>query len=163
MKSKMHDFLDEQPAPNIIADLLHHLMLAGLRYSVVAARQREIKMRELLALGYLRDDGGITPSDLSETLGITTASVTALIDRLARVGYVRRQSHPRDRRSVLVTLTEAGTREVRTLFDLLTSDVESALSGMAPAEQQAVGRFLQHITGCFEQRSRDTRVPRDRS
>jgi DNA-binding MarR family transcriptional regulator len=146
---------DETPIQRSVAGLLHNLVLANLRFTMVASRQRGVGMRELLALGYLRDEGDITPGDLRDSLGITTASVTALLDRLERVGYVHRERHPHDRRSVLVKLDAAGRKEVGSLFDLLTSDVADALAGMALTEQQAVGRFLVAITACFERRARE--------
>ncbi len=47
-------------------------------------------------------------TELADALGITTSSVTSLIDRMERSGLVKRQPHPRDRRRTVVQLTKYG-------------------------------------------------------
>ena len=51
-------------------------------------------------------------TELAEALGITTSSVTSLIDRMESAGLVRRQPHPRDRRRTVVQLTKYGTETI---------------------------------------------------
>ena len=50
------------------------------------------------------------PSEIAETGGLTSAGATDVIDRLEERRLVRRTSHPKDRRAVLVELTRAGAR-----------------------------------------------------
>lgn len=52
-----------------------------------------------------------SPKDVAAHLEITTASATALIDRLVAAGHLRREPHPRDRRSRVLVLTEHARRE----------------------------------------------------
>ncbi|MEY2515964.1 MAG: hypothetical protein QOJ89_3322, partial [bacterium] len=47
----------------------------------------------------------VSAGRLAEASGLTTAAVTAVIDRLEKAGYARRLSDPTDRRRVLVELT----------------------------------------------------------
>ena len=136
-----------------VARLLHEVTLAYHRFTAAASRQRGMGVTELRALGYLRDEGALTPGSLGERLAITGASVTALVDRLETGGYAHRVPHSHDRRSLLVELTPSGRLEVGTLFELLASDVNAAVEGMAPVEQDAVVRFLGAMIDCFEQRT----------
>lgn len=138
---------------NDVGVLLRDLTLAYRRYALFASRQRGAGATELLALGYLLDKGPLTAGDLGGHLGLTSASVTALLDRLDRAGYARRQPHPRDRRSLLVELTDSGRTEVESFFELLASDIETAQRGMNPVEQSAVARFLAAMTTCFAART----------
>ena len=48
--------------------------------------------------------GPITAGELARHVGITSGAVTGVIDRLERLGFVRRTSDPRDRRRVIVEL-----------------------------------------------------------
>jgi DNA-binding MarR family transcriptional regulator len=48
--------------------------------------------------------------ELSRRIGIETASSTAAIDQLERLGLIRRRRDSADRRRVIVTLTEAGRK-----------------------------------------------------
>jgi DNA-binding MarR family transcriptional regulator len=50
-------------------------------------------------------EGPVAAGRLAEASGLTTAAVTAVIDRLERAGYARRVGDPKDRRRVLVELT----------------------------------------------------------
>lgn len=50
-------------------------------------------------------EGPVAAGRLAEASGLTTAAVTAVIDRLERAGYARRIGDPKDRRRVLVELT----------------------------------------------------------
>lgn len=53
----------------------------------------------------LDQHGRMSAGELARHSGLTTGAVTAVIDRLERVGYVRRVADPADRRRVLVEIT----------------------------------------------------------
>src|SRR5690242_6113688 len=61
---------------------------------------------DLLTLRYLlkaeREGRIVQPAELARYLGISTASTSAIIDRLERSDHVRRAPHPTDRRSIVV-------------------------------------------------------------
>jgi DNA-binding MarR family transcriptional regulator len=62
-------------------------------------------------LAQLERAGGIlTMSDASRRMMVTNGAVTGLVDRLAEEGFVVREPHPTDRRTILVRLTEEGRR-----------------------------------------------------
>src|SRR5689334_19744767 len=53
----------------------------------------------------LHQHGRMSAGELAGHSGLTTGAVTAVIDRLEGMGYVRREADPADRRRVLVELT----------------------------------------------------------
>lgn len=53
-------------------------------------------------------DGRLKMGELASYLVFDASSLTRLIDRMAKIGYVERQSHPIDRRSVYACITEFG-------------------------------------------------------
>ncbi len=67
------------------------------------------------ALDLIDRAGTLAAGELARELGLTTGAVTALIDRLEKLGYVRRVPDPNDRRRVLLELT-ALTKEVTGLI-----------------------------------------------
>lgn len=64
-----------------------------------------------LVLGILKDAGSPCPPNyISERLIVSRATVTGILDTLAKRDLVRREPHPTDRRMVLVHLTRTGAR-----------------------------------------------------
>ena len=51
---------------------------------------------------------GVTASELKRMTGIGASGVTNLMNALERKGLIRREMNPSDRRSVLVTISDAG-------------------------------------------------------
>lgn len=106
--------------------------MRSYRAAEVAMRRRtqqamEMGENELLVLRFLaraRLRGSVvTPVTLSRYLGITSASTTALLDRLEKSGHLTRSPNPDDRRSVLVTSSEKSDAEIRhTLGDARSHD-----------------------------------------
>jgi DNA-binding MarR family transcriptional regulator len=56
----------------------------------------------LQCITILTSTGPITAGRLAEEMGLTTGSVTGVIDRMERAGYVRREKDPEDGRRVIV-------------------------------------------------------------
>lgn len=54
--------------------------------------------------------GPSTQQALATTLKVSPRNITGLVDALEAAGFVIRRSHPRDRRAILVTLTDQGSQ-----------------------------------------------------
>lgn len=64
--------------------------------------------------------------ELAEKMGITTGTLTVMVDRLEKNGLVVRQPHPTDRRSYVIVLTDLGREyfeEHHQMHCLLTSEI----------------------------------------
>ena len=73
----------------------------------------DVTLPQALALNAIRNgDGPITPSRLAHHLTQETQSVTGLIDRMERQGWVRRVRDLPDRRAIRLELTEAGAAKL---------------------------------------------------
>ena len=57
---------------------------------------------EWKCLGVLDLEGPAPAGRLAAASGFTTGAITGIVDRLERAGYVRREAHPTDRRSVVI-------------------------------------------------------------
>jgi DNA-binding MarR family transcriptional regulator len=119
-----------------VSRLARHLDIA--RRSAFAAHALE--SWEFDVLSALRRAGPpfqLTPGALLRATLVTSGTMTNRIDRLAESGLVFREPDPRDRRGVLVTLSERGREVVDAAFtDLL--DREQALLASLPAAQRRV-------------------------
>jgi DNA-binding MarR family transcriptional regulator len=76
-----------------------------------------INATDLNCLNILSFSGQMTAGELARATGLSTASITGVVDRLEEAGYVRRERDPRDRRRVVVRLVvEAALRDVASVF-----------------------------------------------
>ncbi|SRR6266508_2041022 len=70
-----------------------------------------INRTDLRCLDVLMQAGSATPGQLGTRLGLTTGSVTAMLDRLAKLGYLTRSADPKDRRKITVQPTSEALRK----------------------------------------------------
>ena len=85
--------------------------------SQAAADRIGINATDLNCLNILSFSGQMTAGELARATGLSTASITGVVDRLEEAGYVRRERDPRDRRRVVIRLMlEAALRDVASVF-----------------------------------------------
>ena len=82
---------------------------------------------ELIALLAVGRTGSATPKAVAEEVGLTSGSVTALLDRLEASGHIHRVPNPCDRRSVLLQTTPLGEAARLWVRDNLASAIRSAM------------------------------------
>lgn len=58
-----------------------------------------------------------TVRGLAAHLHISKPAITRAMDRLETLGWAKREPDPKDRRSVLITVTEDGRKQVRRMLD----------------------------------------------
>lgn len=101
---------------------------------------------DLIALRYLlkaqREGRVVLQRDLVRLLGVTSASVTALVDRLSKSGHVTREPHPNDRRAVIVVPTVDSDNEVRETLGGMHQRMIALVDGLDENELAAVAKFL---------------------
>lgn len=82
---------------------------------------------EALVLLRFSRSGALPLGKVGERLMVHPTSVTSIVDRLERQGYVRRRPNPHDGRGVLAEITEAGVNAV----ERATRDLMGARFGLA--------------------------------
>ncbi|APF35103.1 hypothetical protein CBF90_14260 [Microbacterium sp. AISO3] len=90
-------------------------------------------------------DIALTPSNITQELGISSASTTAMLDRLERSGYLRRQPHPSDRRKVFVTLGDRPVERLRQSGSDVQHRVEDVIAHMPPGSAAVLVDFLSRM------------------
>lgn len=90
--------------------------------------------------------GPLSAGEIGQHTGLTSASVTSLIDRLEEKGYVRRRRDPEDRRRVIVELDHEGTREIARMFETLPKSDDTFFDSFSEAELEVIYRYLVRST-----------------
>jgi DNA-binding MarR family transcriptional regulator len=88
-----------------LAAALHRYVEARSAALIDARRTLRVNELDARALLFIADRPGTRPGTLRDYLGITSAGVTTLIDRLVERGAVRRDIDPDDRRVNRITAT----------------------------------------------------------
>jgi DNA-binding MarR family transcriptional regulator len=89
----------------------------------------------------LRDRWPTMTALADETL-LRSATVTGIVDRLAKMGLVQRHRDPDDRRRILVELTETGRHLVEGVRLGRIARVQGTLSHLSPGDAQELLRLL---------------------
>ncbi|MDQ1083372.1 MULTISPECIES: MarR family winged helix-turn-helix transcriptional regulator [Microbacterium] len=127
------------------------------RAAEVAMRRRtrdsmSMGENELLVLRYLlrTPSRGVRPGELTKYLGLSTASTTAILDRLERSGHVTRAANPDDRRSIFIQVTPKADAEVRQTLGNMHDRMLAAVIDMTPEESAAVVAFLHRMSDAVD-------------
>jgi DNA-binding MarR family transcriptional regulator len=93
-------------------------------------------------IGLLSLNGPLTPGRLAEMSGLTTGTVTGVIDRLETGGFVRRERDPDDRRKVIVVPLADGIARLSEHYQEHGAHMESVLSSRDDDELRVIADFL---------------------
>ena len=113
------------------------------------AREPALSNEEGHLLAYLRTYAPAPIGELVRVFGIKQSTFTSMLDRLEQAGLIRREMNPRDRRSFLIHITDAGralaegTNEILERFE---SDVRARVNPRDVEGFQAVMRAIEEVT-----------------
>ncbi|MBI6628376.1 MarR family winged helix-turn-helix transcriptional regulator [Pontibaca salina] len=97
-----------------------------------------------------KPDIGTTPKTLSVQMGVTQATVTALVDRLVRHGMVTRVPSQTDRRQINVVITTTGLAAVERAPDALQSQYVAAFEALEDWEQAQLVSSLERVAAMLK-------------
>jgi DNA-binding MarR family transcriptional regulator len=87
----------------------------------------------------------MTASRLGRLLGLTSAGVTVLTQRLERAGRVSRRPHPTDKRCKLLETTPETIEQARAHYRDLIAEMDRVGRRLPDPERDTVGRFLEQL------------------
>ncbi|MFJ5063208.1 MarR family winged helix-turn-helix transcriptional regulator [Streptomyces nigra] len=132
--------------------LVHLLRAVTVEFDLLGAEfavRRGLHPTDVRALIHLLDaaraDIRATPGWLGEQLRLNSAGTTALVDRLERLGLVRRSRDTADRRRVLLEVEDKARQLGWAFFGPLIDEVVSAAEGLDEGELETVRRFLASV------------------
>ncbi len=139
---------EREPQPDGM-DLVHLLREVTVRLDLAGARfaarngLHPTDLRALIALlDAARAGEELTAGRLGARLGLNSAGTTALVDRLERLGHLRRVRDTRDRRRVLLAVDAQAIALGQSFFGPPIERVLGLLDAFDEGERAAVRRFL---------------------
>jgi DNA-binding HxlR family transcriptional regulator len=112
----------------------------------MSAERIGINATDLNCLNIVALTGHLTAGELAAQTGLTTASITAVLDRLEEGGFVRRVRDPHDRRRVIVELSAGpGLSKVGSTFGPVVNAWRAAAAGYSDDELRLLLAFQSQL------------------
>ena len=95
-----------------------------------------VSFSQYCLLSFLREQTQLTMTEIAQRMGHTTAAATGLVDRLEKLGHVRRNHGKDDRRKVIVQATASGAALVAEVRDDMVSNLLKMMVALNANEQK---------------------------
>jgi DNA-binding MarR family transcriptional regulator len=102
----------------------------------------DIRDGDLDCLDLINRLGPLGPSALARHAGLHPATMTGVLDRLERGGWIARERDPADRRGVLVSTRRERGAEILALYAGMNSSMDGLCSGYSEEELALIADFL---------------------
>lgn len=121
---------------------------AVVMFHEAIASRLGISAAEWKCLGFLEEQGPLTPGRLAELSGFTTGAITGIVDRLEGATYVRRERHATDRRSVIVHPVglDKVKKQVAPIFVSLGRALNALTAHYSEQELAAIDDYFERVT-----------------
>jgi len=107
----------------------------------------ELRDVDFDCLDVLNRNGPLSPGALARRAGLHPATMTGILDRLERGGWVVRERDPADRRAVSVRALPDRAGEVIRLFGGMSSAMDDLCAGYTDEQLEVIADFLEKTAG----------------
>lgn len=128
--------------------LVTHTATISRRTIAEALANAGARESHYLILAMLEEFGPASPAGLERDTRIHLSDILATLGTLQRKKYVKRTPAPLDRRSTIVTITPAGTRQLRSLDRLLSQAQADLFAALSAEERDQLVRLLTKTLTC---------------
>ena len=145
-------------------ELMREIIDVSDAFTLHLGRELAVNPTDLSAMAHLISSGPLGPTELARRLGLSTAAVTTVIDRLEGLGHATRERHPTDRRSVVVVPTPASVgRAMATLMPMITG-IDGVLDDFDDEQTAVITDYLDRVVRVYRaQLPADVVTPPQRS
>ena len=134
--------LDADPFVVALQGWLEVSMHRSVRPLICYARGHGLSMSQLGALFHIHRRGSSGVTDLGEHLGVTSAAVSQMLERLVQQGLILRSVDPSDRRVKQIVLTEKGLQVLQESMRTRQNWVYDLAEALSDSEKVAIEAAL---------------------
>lgn len=128
-----------------ITEILPVMLRSFARRQTGEFYKLRVTFPQFIIMEVLSRQGRSKMSDLARSIGVTTAAMTGITDRLVRDGCVARANDPEDRRVIRIDLTAKGAKIVREITDRRREAILGIFSKVSERDREDYLRVLTNI------------------
>ncbi len=139
---------------NINTDLFDRFMLVNrrIRQTGGPSKKRErvcspLAHREIILVILHQRETCMKQQEIADEIYVSKSTLSEMIDRLSRDGYLERADDPSDRRNTIVALTERGRQRAEAAMEEHAREVEFLFRPLSEPEKAELLRLLEKLSG----------------
>lgn len=137
--------LDLGMLPSLLGYHLRRAQVAVFQHFAATMGEAEITPGQFGVLLVIRNNSGLSQTQLGNALGIDRSTVVAVIDRLEARSLVVRAPSPTDRRSHALRLSEEGAQTLRKLEEMVRAHERHIARGLSREDQARLITLLDRL------------------
>ena len=98
----------------------------------------KVSYPQFFLLTYLASEDFLSMSSIAQNMGHSTAAATGMVDKLQEMGYLKRMSAAKDRRKIMVAITQEGRDLVARMRQNIVRDLAALMAGADPDARQTL-------------------------
>jgi DNA-binding MarR family transcriptional regulator len=120
--------------------------ISSVLFRNAIARKLGLNSTDGECLSLLSIKGVSTPTELARYTGLTSGSTTAMLDRLESAQFIQRKPNPKDRRGVLIEISEKWSEKAGPLVSGVQQAHADLIASYSDEELETIADFLTRFT-----------------
>ncbi|HEV2635008.1 MAG TPA: MarR family transcriptional regulator [Actinocrinis sp.] len=141
-----------------IAETKQHLRNLRIELALLNNRvgaRAELRITDLDSLDIIVRDGPLSPTALARRTGVHLATMTGILDRLEKGGWITRDRVETDRRAVLVSAAPERQRSLFELYGGMNDSLDAILDDYSDEQIDVISGFLGRCAEAGQAATRD--------
>ena len=93
----------------------------------------------------LYKNGKMTMKDIANSIHRTKPTVTVLVNKLEKLGYIKREASDEDNRSTNIVLTQKG-EDFKVIFEKISNELNKMLyKNLSPEESELIAKIMKMV------------------
>jgi DNA-binding MarR family transcriptional regulator len=136
---------------NVVKQALREVSLRLVLLNHQVGARLKLRDVDFDCLHLLHQHGPVSPGTLAKLAGLHPATMTGVLDRLERAGWVTRDRDPGDRRAVVIRGVRGRGGEVLQLYGGMSSSMDEICAAYTPEQLEVIADFLRRTAAAGQE------------
>ncbi|MCR5757228.1 MAG: MarR family transcriptional regulator [Selenomonas sp.] len=132
--------MESQTQPSLSQQFVEIMVLLHNKFGRQA--QVPLPLNQFGVLCAISDTEGMAITDISRQLNVSKQQMTNIIDKLVSAGYVSKETDSQDRRRIVITISQKGTKLLENHLEIFRQRFDSHAQKLSQPEKNELSRVL---------------------